>query len=81
MAMALNGSPNFVVLWILSDAGRDKAPLPRTVEAGSSFMHDSDIFQWMKPVADVLRLTGFASGARRAVPQRGREKPPAAAEP
>lgn len=29
-------------------------------------MHDSDIFQWMKPVADVLRLTGFASGGARA---------------
>jgi hypothetical protein len=40
-------------------AGRDKAPLPRTVEAGSFFMHDSDNFQWMKPDADVLSLTGL----------------------
>jgi hypothetical protein len=33
------------------------------VEAGSFFMHDSDNFQWMKPDADVLSLTGFAAGA------------------
>jgi hypothetical protein len=68
MAMALNRSPDFVVLGVLSDAGRDKAPLSCAVEARSSFMHDSDIFQWMKSVADALSLTGF--GARHAVPQR-----------
>jgi hypothetical protein len=56
--MALDRSPNFVVLRFLG-AGRDKAPLPRTVEAGSFFMHDSDNFQWMKPDADVLSLTAF----------------------
>jgi hypothetical protein len=60
--MALDRSPNFVVLRILG-AGRDKAPVPRAVEARSFFMHDSDNFQWMKPDADVLRLTGFAAGA------------------
>jgi hypothetical protein len=65
--MALDGSPNFVVLRILG-AGRDKAPLPRTVEAGSFFMHDSDNFQWMKSDADVLSLTGFAGSAARTEP-------------
>jgi hypothetical protein len=35
------------------------------VEAGSFFMHDSDNFQWMKPDADALSLTGFAGGERQ----------------
>jgi hypothetical protein len=65
--MALDRSPNFVVLRILG-AGRDKALLPRTVEAGSFFMHDSDNFQWMKPDVDVFSLTGFAGSAARTEP-------------
>jgi hypothetical protein len=31
-------------------------------------MHDSDNFQWMKPDAAVLSLTGFASSAARTEP-------------
>jgi hypothetical protein len=76
--MALDGSPNFVVLRILA-AGRDKAPLPRTVEAGSFFMHDSNNFQWMKFDVDVLSLTGFASNQRS--PFCDNRKTAGAAEP
>jgi hypothetical protein len=52
--------------------GANKAPLPRTVEAGSSIMHDSDIFRWTTPDAGAFRLTdrGQTAGRRRPVPQQ-----------
>jgi hypothetical protein len=50
---------NFGVVRIRG-AGRDKAPLPLTGEAASLLMHDSDIFQWMKPDPGAFRLTGSA---------------------
>jgi hypothetical protein len=37
----------------------DKAPLRFAVEAASSIMHDSDIFQWTEMWRDRIPLDGF----------------------
>jgi hypothetical protein len=62
--MALDYASDLVVVGIVW-LGGDKALVPRTVEAASSLMHDSDIFRWMKRDANAFRLTGLRLGRGR----------------